>query len=115
MEEFPLFMQGIEEVRQQGDKGLFWRANVGGKIKEWEVPRPYRREEAARPAAGEAKSKKSRLLPGAQFQQVYQERISVKRYKANHIELSKMSRWMKAVRPPEGRKQSDSGTEKEKP
>jgi len=34
MEEFPLFMQGIEEVRQQGDKGLFWRANVGGKIKE---------------------------------------------------------------------------------
>jgi uncharacterized membrane protein len=36
-EEFPLFMQGVEEVRQEGDKGLFWRANVGGKIKEWQA------------------------------------------------------------------------------
>src|SRR6201987_3247282 len=36
-EEFPLFMQGVEEVRREGDKGLFWRANVGGKIKEWQA------------------------------------------------------------------------------
>jgi uncharacterized membrane protein len=36
-EEFPRFMKGIEEVRQQGDKRLFWRARIGGKIKEWEA------------------------------------------------------------------------------
>ena len=36
-EEFPRFMQGIEEVRREGDKRLFSRANVGGKIKEWQA------------------------------------------------------------------------------
>jgi uncharacterized membrane protein len=30
-------MQDIDEVRQEGDKRLIWRANVGGKIKEWEA------------------------------------------------------------------------------
>ena len=32
-EEFPRFMKSIEEVRQEGDKRLFWRARIGGKVK----------------------------------------------------------------------------------
>ena len=36
-EEFPLFMEGVAEVRQEGEKRLFWRANIGGKVKEWEA------------------------------------------------------------------------------
>jgi uncharacterized membrane protein len=36
-EEFPRFMSGVEEVRQQGDTRLFWRANIGGKTVEWEA------------------------------------------------------------------------------
>jgi uncharacterized membrane protein len=34
-EEFPQFMEGVESVRQLDDKRLHWRANIGGKIKEW--------------------------------------------------------------------------------
>ena len=29
-EEFPRFMEGIEEVKQLDEKRLHWRANVGG-------------------------------------------------------------------------------------
>jgi uncharacterized membrane protein len=36
-EEFPKFMEGVEEVRQIGDKHLHWRVNVGGKQKEFET------------------------------------------------------------------------------
>jgi uncharacterized protein (TIGR02271 family) len=36
-EDFPHFMEGVEEVRQEGDKKLFWRAKIGGKTKEWEA------------------------------------------------------------------------------
>ncbi|MBV8227061.1 MAG: DUF2382 domain-containing protein [Verrucomicrobia bacterium] len=36
-EEFPQFMEGVEEVRQEGNKRLFWRATIGGKTKEWEA------------------------------------------------------------------------------
>jgi uncharacterized membrane protein len=36
-EEFPRFMEGVEEVRQLDDKRLHWRAKVGGKIKEWDA------------------------------------------------------------------------------
>jgi uncharacterized protein (TIGR02271 family) len=36
-EEFPLFMEGVEEVRQEDDKRLFWRAKIGGKEKQWEA------------------------------------------------------------------------------
>jgi len=36
-EEFPRFMEGVEEVRQLNDKRLHWRANVGGKEKEWDA------------------------------------------------------------------------------
>jgi uncharacterized membrane protein len=30
-EEFPRFMEGLEEVRQDGSKSLFWKAKIGGK------------------------------------------------------------------------------------
>jgi uncharacterized membrane protein len=36
-EEFPRFMQGIEEVQQLDDKRLHWRANIGGKREEWDA------------------------------------------------------------------------------
>lgn len=36
-EEFPRFMEGVEEVKQLGDKRMFWKAEVGGKHKEWEA------------------------------------------------------------------------------
>jgi uncharacterized membrane protein len=34
-EEFPKFMEGVEEVRQLDDRRLHWRASIGGKEKEW--------------------------------------------------------------------------------
>jgi hypothetical protein len=34
-EEFPAFMEGVEEVRQEDERRLFWRAKIGGKVKEW--------------------------------------------------------------------------------
>ena len=34
-EEFPRFMEGVEEVRQEGEKRLYWRAKIAGKVKEW--------------------------------------------------------------------------------
>jgi len=30
-------MEGVEEIRQLDDKRLHWRANVGGKVKEWDA------------------------------------------------------------------------------
>ncbi len=36
-EEFPQFMQGVEEVRQLDDKRLHWRASIGGKTEEWDA------------------------------------------------------------------------------
>jgi uncharacterized membrane protein len=36
-EDFPQFMQGVQEVRQVGEKGQHWRANIGGKEKEWDA------------------------------------------------------------------------------
>jgi uncharacterized membrane protein len=36
-EEFPRFMEGVESVRQLDDKRLHWRANIGGKTKEWDA------------------------------------------------------------------------------
>ena len=36
-EEFPRFMEGVEEVRQMGDKKLHWKAEIGGKHKEWDA------------------------------------------------------------------------------
>ena len=34
-EQFPRFMQGVEEVRQLDDKRLVWRAKIAGKTEEW--------------------------------------------------------------------------------
>jgi uncharacterized membrane protein len=34
-EEFPRFMEGVQEVQQLDDSRLFWTADVGGKRKEW--------------------------------------------------------------------------------
>jgi len=36
-EEFPRFMQGVEEVRQLSDTRLFWKAEIWGKAAEWEA------------------------------------------------------------------------------
>ncbi|NUO85653.1 MAG: SRPBCC family protein [Cupriavidus sp.] len=36
-EEFPRFMEGVEEVRQIDDRRLHWRAEIGGKRKEWDA------------------------------------------------------------------------------
>ena len=36
-EEFPRFMEGIEEVKQLDEKRLHWRANIGGKEKQWDA------------------------------------------------------------------------------
>ena len=36
-EEFPFFMEGVEEVRQLDDKRLHWKAEIAGKTKEWDA------------------------------------------------------------------------------
>ena len=36
-EEFPRFMEGVEEVRQLDDTRLHWKAQVAGKTKEWDA------------------------------------------------------------------------------
>jgi uncharacterized membrane protein len=36
-EEFPKFMEGVEEVKQLDEKRLQWRAEIGGKVLEWEA------------------------------------------------------------------------------
>jgi uncharacterized membrane protein len=36
-EEFPRFMDGIKEVHQLDDRRLHWKAQIGGKEKEWDA------------------------------------------------------------------------------
>ncbi len=36
-EEFPRFMEGVEEVHQLDDKTLHWKARIAGKTEEWEA------------------------------------------------------------------------------
>jgi len=36
-EEFPRFMEGVEAVKQLDNQRLQWRANIGGKVEEWEA------------------------------------------------------------------------------
>jgi len=36
-EEFPRFMEGVEEVQQTSPKTLHWKANVAGHVKEWDA------------------------------------------------------------------------------
>ena len=34
---FPNFMDGVESVQQKDDRHLHWRANIGGKVEEWDA------------------------------------------------------------------------------
>ena len=36
-EEFPRFMEGVEAVKQLDNQRLHWRANVGGRVEEWDA------------------------------------------------------------------------------
>lgn len=36
-EDFPRFMEGVEEVRRDGPNRLFWRVKIGGQEKQWEA------------------------------------------------------------------------------
>jgi uncharacterized membrane protein len=36
-ESFPQFMDGVQEVRQEGDSNLHWKAKVMGKTEEWDA------------------------------------------------------------------------------
>ncbi len=36
-EEFPQFMEGIQEVKQLDDTRMHWRANIAGKEEEWDA------------------------------------------------------------------------------
>jgi uncharacterized membrane protein len=36
-EEFPRFMEGVEQVRQLDDRRLHWRANIAGQAQEWDA------------------------------------------------------------------------------
>jgi len=36
-EEFPQFMEGVQEVKQLDDTHMQWRANIGGKDEEWDA------------------------------------------------------------------------------
>lgn len=36
-EEFPKFMEGVEEVKQLDDKHMHWRAKIAGKEEEWDA------------------------------------------------------------------------------
>lgn len=36
-EDFPKFMEGVQHVEQLDDRRLHWRADIGGKMKEWDA------------------------------------------------------------------------------
>ena len=36
-EEFPRFMEGVEQVQQLDDKRLHWKAEIAGKTEEWDA------------------------------------------------------------------------------
>jgi uncharacterized membrane protein len=36
-EEFPRFMEGVEEVHQLDDRTLHWKAKIGGRTEEWDA------------------------------------------------------------------------------
>ena len=50
-EEFPKFMEGVEEVRQIDENRLFWRAKIAGKETEWDAEIFWSGAMAAMPAS----------------------------------------------------------------
>ncbi|HEX6548843.1 MAG TPA: SRPBCC family protein [Candidatus Dormibacteraeota bacterium] len=36
-EEFPQFMEGVREVRQLDDRSLHWKAEIAGRLQEWDA------------------------------------------------------------------------------
>ena len=36
-EDFPQFMEGVEDVRQIDNTHLHWKARIGGKVEEWDA------------------------------------------------------------------------------
>lgn len=36
-EQFPLFMEGVKEVKQLDNQRLHWKAEIGGQTKEWDA------------------------------------------------------------------------------
>ena len=36
-EEFPTFMEGVEEVRQIDDTTLHWKARIAGRVRQWDA------------------------------------------------------------------------------
>jgi uncharacterized membrane protein len=36
-ESFPQFMEGVDEIRQSGDRDLHWKASFGGSTHEWDA------------------------------------------------------------------------------
>ncbi|MDQ6918925.1 MAG: SRPBCC family protein [Candidatus Dormibacteraeota bacterium] len=36
-ESFPQFMEGVQEIRQIDEKHLHWKAEIGGKVEEWDA------------------------------------------------------------------------------
>ena len=36
-EEFPRFMEGVQEVKQQDDTTLRWKAEIAGQVREWDA------------------------------------------------------------------------------
>jgi uncharacterized membrane protein len=36
-EDFPQFMEGVEEVKQLDDTSLHWKAQIGGQAREWDA------------------------------------------------------------------------------
>ena len=36
-EEFPHFMEGVEQITQLADQKLHWKAEIAGKVKEWDA------------------------------------------------------------------------------
>ena len=55
-EEFPKFMEGVKQVKQIDDKHLYWKADIGGKEKEWkaEITEQIPDERIAWPSRGGA-------------------------------------------------------------
>jgi uncharacterized membrane protein len=50
-EEFPRFMEGVDEVQQLDDRRLHWRASFGGQAHDWDAEITEQLPESAWPGA----------------------------------------------------------------